>query len=232
MSLLPLLAWASLALGLLSALWIALDLRARPQPMGVMNAVWPLCALFGGPILLAFYLRHGRAMPKGTDHAGHHHHGGGPFYISVAKGALHCGAGCTLGDILAEGLAGRFPAVLRPFGYPGLFSERMFAAWGLDFLLALVIGIAFQYYAIVPMRGLKPLEGLKEAAKADVLSLASWQVGMYGLMAVARFAVIGAPLDPATPVFWFAMQLAMIAGFVTAYPTNWALIRAGVKEAM
>ena len=28
------------------------------------------------------------------------------------------------------------------------------------------------------------------------------------------------------------MQLAMMAGFVTSYPVNWWLIRAGVKEKM
>jgi Domain of unknown function (DUF4396) len=28
------------------------------------------------------------------------------------------------------------------------------------------------------------------------------------------------------------MQIAMVAGFVTAYPANWWLIRAGVKERM
>ncbi len=35
-----------------------------------------------------------------------------------------------------------------------------------------------------------------------------------------------------TPEFWFAMQAAMLAGFCTAYPVNWLLIRAGVKEKM
>ncbi|MEO8081682.1 MAG: DUF4396 domain-containing protein [Caldimonas sp.] len=28
------------------------------------------------------------------------------------------------------------------------------------------------------------------------------------------------------------MQVAMVAGFVTAYPVNWWLIRAGIKERM
>lgn len=32
--------------------------------------------------------------------------------------------------------------------------------------------------------------------------------------------------------FWFAMQLAMLAGFLTSYPMNWWLLRMGVKEAM
>jgi hypothetical protein len=35
-----------------------------------------------------------------------------------------------------------------------------------------------------------------------------------------------------TPEFWFVMQIAMLCGFVTAYPVNWILIRVGVKEAM
>jgi hypothetical protein len=34
------------------------------------------------------------------------------------------------------------------------------------------------------MRGLSPGKGLVAAVKADTLSLISWQVGMYGLMAL------------------------------------------------
>ncbi len=32
--------------------------------------------------------------------------------------------------------------------------------------------------------------------------------------------------------FWFAMQAAMVAGFLTSYPVNWWLVSAGVKERM
>jgi hypothetical protein len=35
-----------------------------------------------------------------------------------------------------------------------------------------------------------------------------------------------------TPEFWFAMQLAMLCGFATAYPVNWVLVSMGVKEKM
>ena len=35
-----------------------------------------------------------------------------------------------------------------------------------------------------------------------------------------------------TPEFWFAMQLAMLCGFVTSYPVNWLLVKTGVKERM
>jgi Domain of unknown function (DUF4396) len=32
--------------------------------------------------------------------------------------------------------------------------------------------------------------------------------------------------------FWFMMQIAMICGFLTAYPVNWWLIQTGIKEKM
>jgi len=33
------------------------------------------------------------------------------------------------------------------------------------------------------------------------------------------------------PEFWFMMQIAMIAGFLTSYPVWW-LVEAGIKERM
>lgn len=216
----------SLVLAAGCAVWLVVDVRRRPQKMAVMNVVWPVTALFGSVIAVWFYRRHGRA---GADDDP-------TMPVSVAKGALHCGAGCTLGDIVAETVAFLVPAVLVVFGYPGVFSERMFAVWGLDFVVAFVIGIAFQYYAIAPMRGLGLREGVIAAVKADALSLTAWQVGMYGLMAVMVFGVFrpvfGTQPAANSPVFWFAMQLAMLAGFATAYPMNWWLVRTGVKERM
>ena len=216
----------SLLLATGCALWIATDVRRHPQHMAVMNVVWPVTALFGSVAAVWFYRRHGRA-------------GGGEestMPVSVAKGALHCGAGCTLGDLVAETVSFLVPAVLVAFGYPALFSERMFAVWALDFVVAFVIGIAFQYFAIAPMRGLGPRDGILAAVKAGALSLTAWQVGMYGLMAVLVFGVFrpvfGTQPSAASPVFWFAMQLAMLAGLATAYPMNWWLVRSGVKERM
>lgn len=218
----------SLALGFLCAIWIAFDLWRNPAPMAIMNLVWPISALFGSVLLLWFYLRHGRA---GKDNA----QDAPTFPVAVAKGALHCGAGCTLGDVFAESLVLLLPGVLILFGYPTLFGEKIFAIWGLDYIFALSVGIVFQYFAIAPMRGLKPREGLWAAAKADVLSLSAWQIGMYGVMAIAHFryfATFDHPIDATSPVFWFAMQGAMLAGFATAYPVNWWLIQAGIKERM
>lgn len=106
----------------------------------------------------------------------------------------------------------------------------------LDFIFAFGLGIAFQYFAIVPMRGLSPKEGLKAAVKADTFSLLSWQVGMYGAMALLQLwifpAAFGVKAEVNSWEFWFAMQIAMICGFVTSYPVNWYLVSVGIKEKM
>src|SRR6185437_950132 len=152
------------------------------------------------------------------------------------KAALHCGAGCMIGDVIAEWLAFAAPVVAVWLGWHTLFDEKIFADWVLDFLFAFALGIVFQYFAIVPMRNLSPGKGIVAALKADTLSLVSWQIGMYGFMAFAQFLWFdhgfGAKAEVDTPEFWFAMQLAMIAGFLTACPVNAWLIRSGIKERM
>jgi hypothetical protein len=219
------LAILALAAGGLSALAVAADEVRHPQRMWIMAAVWPLTALFGSAVA---YVRWGRPRQQAE--------GKPPFAVSVAKGALHCGAGCTLGDVVAETLLALLPALATVFGFGWLFSQRIFAGWVLDFILAFGFGIVFQFFAIAPMRGLGLRAGLLAALKADTLSLIAWQVGMYGFMAIAQFglfgALLGVQLSPAMPEFWFMMQLAMVCGFATSYPVNWWLIRAGLKEAM
>ena len=216
---------ALLAVGVGCALYMAWEMVRHPPKLAVMRFVWPLCALFAGPLLLWFYHRY--AGPEAGDV---------PFAAKVAKGTLHCGAGCSLADLICENLAYFAPGVLTLFGMGTIFSTQIFAQWTMDYVFALATGIVFQYFAIAPMRDLSVGEGIKAAIKADVLSLTSWQVGMYGFMGLAHFillpAILGSSPDAGSPVFWVAMQIAMLAGFATAYLPNWWLIRAGLKEEM
>lgn len=234
--------YAMLILGAVCALVLAFDVSRHPQHMGIMNVVWPVTALFGSVAVMWAYYRYGRlatheamkeAKARGKDMPSK---AGTPFPVMVGKGALHCGSGCMIGDIIAEWLAFAVPAIAIALGWQTIFSDKMFAVWILDFIFAFLLGIVFQYFAIVPMRNLSPGQGILAAVKADALSLASWQVGMYGWMAIMQFlvypATFGTRAEVNTPEFWFAMQLAMIAGFITAYPVNWWLISTGVKEKM
>lgn len=233
---------AFLLLGLACAVVIAADLGRHKQHMWIMNVVWPLTALFGTVWIVWQYFIYGRlaedaqakaAMDRDEEMPSKKLT---PFPVMVANGALHCGSGCTLGDIVAEWLVFAVPAIAVWFGWQSLFGDKIFAAWIVDYLFAYAFGIVFQYFTIAPMRNLGFVAGIWAAIKADTLSLTAWQVGMYGFMAFAYFYVfgslLGTKLEVDTVEFWFMMQIAMICGFVTAFPVNWWLIRTGLKEKM
>ena len=154
--------------------------------------------------------------------------------LRAAKAAVPTDS--TPSTVAAEWLAFLVPTVAVWFGWHSLFEEKMYAVWVLDFVFAYALGIVFQYYAIVPMRGLSPGEGVVAAVKADTASLIAWQVGMYGLMALVQFWLYPHLAGQRAPVnsveFWFAMQVAMVAGFLTSYPVNWWLVGSGIKERM
>jgi branched-subunit amino acid transport protein len=233
---------AYLSLGAVCAAFILFDLVCHPQKMWIMNVVWPVTALFGTVWIVWQYVAYGRlaareeARPAMKGHESPQGRRQTPFPIMVANGTLHCGAGCTLGDIVAEWLVFAVPAIAIAFGWNRIFGEKMFAVWIVDYLFAYAFGIVFQYFTIAPMRGLSLGQGIVAAVKADTLSLTAWQVGMYGFMAVANFvifqAALGTKLETDTVEFWFMMQIAMMFGFATSYPVNWWLIRSGLKEKM
>ena len=188
--------------------------------MWIMNVVWPITALYSGPLGLWAYFKWGTLSTRNKSKEQQEK----PFYQSTAIGALHCGAGCSLGDLIAEWALFFWPLTL--------FGMKIFATWILDYVLAFFFGIAFQYFTIKPMKNLSAKDGLIAALKADTLSLTAWQVGMYGWMAIVVFVIVGHELEKTDPAFWFMMQIAMLFGFVTSYPVNWYLLRRGIKEVM
>lgn len=218
------LSWLAVLLGVAASVLIAIDLsRRKPQPMFVMNLVWPINALWAGPIGLWMYWTLGRTAPssstahQGMDMAPR------PFWKKVVAGTLHCGAGCTLAD-----LTGPFIFAAMPFA---VLSSLVYGEWTLDYILALIVGVSFQYMALAPMLQQHGARIWWRALKVDLLSLSAWQVGMYGWMALVIFVWFG-HLRPDHIEFWFMMQAAMACGFLTSYPMNWWLIRAGIKTAM
>jgi hypothetical protein len=225
------LAWLSLSAAVLCAVLIAFDEIRRPQKMAIMNLVWPITALYWGPIALWAYRRvatkttrqHAQSMQ--SSHTGAKPGSSDPTRTQVLVAVSHCGAGCTLGDIAGEW----WVAALSLSFAGGLLPTRLL----LDFLLAWIFGVAFQYFTIVPMRGLSPMKGILAAIKADTISIVAYQVGMSVWMALTFYVIFPGPhLSPKEAAFWFMMQIAMIAGFFTAYPANRLLIQRGWKEKM
>ncbi|WP_446741977.1 DUF4396 domain-containing protein [Silvibacterium acidisoli] len=219
----------SLSISILSAVVISIDEAFNPQPMWIMNVVWPATALYFGPLALFFYFRVGRKPQKQAEDSSREQVQKKTEHIEdwtqIAMATSHCGAGCALADLVTE-------FVLFVFGITLLGSE-LWASYLWDFVIAWMVGIAFQYFTIKPMRSLSPSQGLAAAAKADTLSILAFQVGMYGWMAIVYFVFFRQPhLHPNQATYWFMMQIGMICGFITSYPMNGVLLRIGWKERM
>ena len=231
-------AWACLALALASAAVIAWDIfgRGYRQKMPIMDAVWPITALYWGPVAVYQYFKRGRVRSRpvlerigGTDRAAEVEGGrepaiGGTGWWPLSKAASHCGAGCTLGDIVAEWIAFASGFTLASIALP--------ADMLLDFVLAWSFGIVFQYFTIAPMRGVSGAKGIWLAIRADTLSIISFQLGLFAGLAIYNQLIWSPPLPHDSAPYWMMMQLSMILGFFTAMPVNAWLIEKGWKEAM
>ena len=157
--------------------------------------------------------------------------------VSVFVGTSHCGAGCSLADLVVQWALFAIPSIAVLGGWHRLFDDQIYAGWVIVYVVALAFGITFQFAAIAPVNPQRSVGGnITAATKADVLSLSAWQIGMYGFMALTQLLIfpqwLGGPVAIDTATFWLLMQLAMVAGFCTAYPVNWWLLHAGIKEAM
>jgi len=256
------LAWFYLSVCFCCAGLIAWDIviSHRRQPMGVMNFVFPIVALYFGPFAVAFYWRWARAsrpmaMPQvsqmrapvlagdGGQTIGPLHmaavpvrdgrnesaSGDGrprPWWVTIAVEVGHCGSGCALGDLVSE-----FVVFALALTVAGLTLGAEYIG---DYVLALIFGIIFQYFAIAPLRGLGVKDGLVAATKADFISLTAFEIGLFGWMAIMTFVLFPAPdnLMPNSAAFWLLMQVGMIIGYFTSWPANVWLIKRGIKVPM
>ena len=221
----------ALAVGVACAAFTLLHiLLGHRQPMRVMEWVWPLTALYFGPLALWAYWRIGRAKARPSQAPGMaamSSPGAAPHPISLRAVLIsdaHCGGGCVLGDVVGEVLVAVTGLVIA--------SSMQWTSIIVDFSFAYVFGILFQYFSIQPMRHLPPKTAWLLAVKADTLSIVAFVAGMLGWMLLATPALVGQGLSPASPVYWFMMQLSMVCGFVVALPVNWLLLRTGVKHVM
>ncbi|APZ42697.1 DUF4396 domain-containing protein [Acidihalobacter ferrooxydans] len=219
-------AWIALISGIVSAIAIVVDIfSGRRQSMKIMEITWPVTGLYMGPLGWWAYVRFGRAQKVGTsDHGDHEDKPKKPFWQSVFVSVTHCGGGCTIGDIISD--TGLYLSGLV------LFGSSLLTSYTFDFALAFIIGILFQYLPIRAMGETSRWRALVKAVKADALSLISFEIGLFGWMALVQLVWFAPGLNAADPLFWFMMQVGMTVGFITAYPTNWWLVRKGIKHGM
>jgi hypothetical protein len=234
---LQVLSWVSLITAFICSAILLLDELRDPQEMTVMNFVWPITALYFGPIAVWAYYRVASRTTKqhmqrikasrGSDmkHKKVELKHQPATRTQIAVAVSHCGAGCTLGDIAGEWLI--YATGLSFAG--GVFQTRLL----IDFVLAWSFGIVYQYFTIVPMRGLSVGKGILAAIKADTISIVAFQIGMSIWMALTYYVFFTSPhLKTNEAESWFMMQIAMVVGYFTSYPANAWLLKKGLKEKM
>src|SRR5262245_44858420 len=128
-----------------------------------MDVVWPLTALYSGPLGWLAYRRWGRMnspryRQRTTGIKGHY-----PFSVSVGISDTHCGAGCALGDVISEWFLFAVGATIA--------GVALWPEYIADFALAFIFGIAFQYFAIMQTRHLRRRDGVVAALKSDTVSV-------------------------------------------------------------
>jgi Domain of unknown function (DUF4396)/Tetracyclin repressor-like, C-terminal domain len=137
----------------------------------------------------------------------------------VLGSTMHCVAGDGIGIIVGAAIGG----VLTLSFWP-------------DFLLEYVLGFGFgwsffQAFAMRDVAGGSYLKSLKMTFLPELLSMNLLMTGMVITSQFAMRSVAGSD-DPTRPQFWFIMSMALIVGFVCAYPINWWLVANHMKHGM
>jgi hypothetical protein len=213
--------WAYVGLALLCAAIILYDVYGRGyrQRTGVMNVVWPITALYFGPLALLAYHRWGRPRSEKWQKK----HGSAPeksLPVAAATGGIPGGAASAIGHVVGVPLV-----VLTGLTIAGQ------SLWVMILVIAVIATLllfAFEYFfSTVPSRGLPMGEGIGVALLIALVTVLAFDVGMGGWMLVMHFLLFMPPLTDVT--FLFLMQVGLVLGFLTGYPAVLWLLRRGTK---
>jgi len=218
---LTVISWIFVGIAVLCATAILYDILGRGyrQRVRVMEAVWPITALYLGPLALLLYYRWGRPRSEKW----RKEYGSAPeksLPAAAATGSTLGGAASAIGHVLGVPLV-----VLSGLTIAGQ------ALWMMILVIAVIATVllfVFEYYfSTVPTRGLSSGEGLGVALLIALVTVLAFDVGMGGWMLVMHFLLFMPPLTDVT--FLFLMQVGLILGFLTGYPAVLWLVRRGIK---
>lgn len=195
-----------------SLIFVAVDIRRMPVHP-VLKWAFVILTFFTGPLGAFFYVLGCREPLQGT-----HEQFVAARWRQVLGSTMHCAAGDGLGIIAGAALAAywRLPR------------------WGdlaLEYGLGFGFGWAFfQAFAMREMAG-SYRRSLRLTLFPEFVSMNLLMAGMIVTMRLLMARIPGA-VEPPGLSFWFVMDMAIIAGFVLAYPMNWWLVAHQLKHGM
>lgn len=200
-------------LAALSVAFISVDIRNTPAHP-VLKWSFVILALFTGPFAAFFYVL-GCREPLRSAHEAFV----AARWRQVLGSTMHCAAGDGLGIITGAVIAAHW-------------HLPVWADLSLEYVLGFGFGWAiFQALAMRDMAGGSYPRSLRKTFLPEFLSMNLLMAGMVVTMRFLMPRFVG-DADPLVPGFWFVMSMALIVGFVVAYPINWWLVANGLKHGM
>ncbi len=197
----------------LSLLFVAVDIRATPASP-VLKWGFILLTAFLGPLGAFLYVLGCREPLPGL-----HERYVATRWRQVLGSTMHCVAGDGVGILAGAVIA-------------SLFHLAKVTDIALEYALGFGFGwTIFQALFMRDMAGGSYMRALRRAFLPELLSM---NFLMAGMVPVATLAMKSVPAshDPTGPAFWFVMSMALLVGFISAYPMNWWLVSRHMKHGM
>ncbi|MFG3558515.1 DUF4396 domain-containing protein [Micromonospora sp. NPDC047557] len=218
------LSWVSLALGVVSFAIVLADtyLRGHRQPVKVMEIVWLVTVLYVGPAAVRLYWHWGRPealSPRRREDQPRRPHRG----ITVTK-VSRCGAHCALGFIVAE--VALYAVRFDPAQHP------LWITYAGDYVAAVTIAVLLRVLEGPGRSVARIWRALTAVVSVELVTITAFEAALFAWLTLAHHMIFPeVPLRPDSPTFWFAAQIGLIAGFITAWPAaSWQVGR-GLRAA-
>ncbi len=197
-----------------SFLFVTIDIWRTTPESQVLKWAFMILTAFTGPLGAFFYVLGCREPLRGT-----HEEYVAARWRQVLGSTMHCVAGDGIGIIVGAAIGAGLTLSFWP-----------------DFLLEYALGFGFgwaffQAFAMRDAAGGSYVTSLKMTFLPELLSM---NLLMTGMVLTSRFAMrnVQGGDDPTRPQFWFIMSMALVVGFVCAYPINWWLVANHMKHGM
>jgi hypothetical protein len=197
----------------MAVVFVAIDIRSTPASP-VLKWGFILLVAYTGPIGAFLYVLGCREPMPGL-----HERYVATRWRQVLGSTMHCVAGDGVGILVGAAVASYW-TLSRPVGIVLEYSLGFGFGWTI-----------FQSLFMREMAGGSYRRSLANTFLPEFLSMNLVMTGMMPIASLGRY-LVGGKLSPLAPAFWFVMSMAMLAGFVVAYPMNWWLVAKGLKHGM
>jgi Domain of unknown function (DUF4396) len=200
-------------LAAISVIFVAWDIRSTPESP-VLKAGFVLLTCYTGPLGAFLYVLGCREPLPGL-----HERFVAVRWRQVLGSTMHCVAGDGIGILVG--------AVIGAWIHLPRLTEIV-----LEYALGFAFGwTIFQALFMREMAGGSYYRSLRGTFLSELLSMNFLMAGMTVVMTLGM-KLTPESRNPLGPTFWFIMSMALLSGFVLAYPINWWLVANHLKHGM